>query len=115
MENQETGYLQLLIIYKKKKKKTCSNREQVSPVRWGLQTSLSLKEGSALFTEIKTLRVRRPYSLVVGIGGKDDLAVRDHMRLTSSHRIFSLDIEMPLDSIWFVWSHHPLQFLSLEM
>ncbi|GFW70259.1 hypothetical protein TNCV_3337771 [Trichonephila clavipes] len=72
--------------------KDSSKREQ--DVRWGRQTSLGLKK--------RCLRRRRLVegvdltSFVSGVRvPKNDLALRDYMRLTSSLRILSLGTEMP--------------------
>ncbi|GFV26636.1 hypothetical protein TNCV_4059601 [Trichonephila clavipes] len=86
-----------LYIESSVERKDSSNREQGSPVRWGRQTSLSLKKGSALFTKQIHYEDVDFTWFRVGVGVKSDLALRDNICLTSLRQILSLDIEIPLD------------------
>ncbi|GFY15101.1 hypothetical protein TNCV_4493541 [Trichonephila clavipes] len=73
--------------------KDSSKREQDFTCERGASNIASPKE--ALFTKAKLLRERRPY-FVSGVPvPKNDLALRDYMRLTSSLRTLSLGTEMP--------------------
>ncbi|GFW70254.1 hypothetical protein TNCV_3337721 [Trichonephila clavipes] len=70
----------------------------------------------ALFTKASTGRGRRPYFVrVPGVRvPKNDLALRDYMRLTSSLRILSLGTEMPPFN-WVCLGPPSLTSLSLEV